>query len=156
MKQNLHPNGEFAGMVINGDTYLVKEQAGTALIDACKDVSSTEPVEIGSYLGFTMFVKFSGYAYKIILKGAISYQVDIGNDIYGNITRLNNALGKIEEQLQSCQTKLENLLQQQEAAKVEVGKPFPFEEELCIKSARLAELDAQLNIGARNPGHTVS
>lgn len=151
LKQNVHQDGSFTSMVINNRIYTDKEQAGTALIDACKDAASQNPVEIGSYLGFGLYVKFGGFGHKIIIKGAVSYQVELGNDVFGNITRINNALGKMEDQLQSHQTKLENLLQQQEAAKAEVNKPFPQEEELKQKSARLAELDAQLNIGAPDP-----
>lgn len=156
LKKNLRPDGSFASMVINGRIYTDKEKAGTALIDACKGVSSTDPVKIGSYLGFAMSVKFSGYGHKIILKGVIAYQVELGSDIYGNITRINNALGKMEEQLQTHKTKLETLLQQQEAAKAEVNKPFEFEAELAQKSERLAVLDAELKIGTPNPEHTAA
>ena len=145
----MRSDGAFSGMVINGMTYTDKEKAGTALIDACKDVSSADPVEIGSYLGFAMSVKFSSFTHKIIIKGAVSYQVELGDDIYGNITRINNALGKIDEQLGAYRTKLENLQQQMDAAKAEINKPFLYEAELAQKSARLAELDAQLNIGGK-------
>ena len=138
-------------MVINGMTYTEKEKAGTALIDACKDISSTDPVEIGSYLGFSLSVKFSGFVHKIIIKGAVSYQVEMGDDIYGNITRINNALGKINEQLEEYKVKRDNLQQQMDAAKAEINKPFQYETELAQKSARLAELDAALNIGAPEP-----
>ncbi len=151
LKQNLRPDGNFAGMVINGMTYTEKEKAGTALIDACKDVASADSVEIGSYLGFTMFVKFSSFTHKLIIKGMVSYQVDMGDDIYGNITRINNALGKIEDQLGAYRVKRDNLQQQMDAAKAEINKPFQYETELAQKSARLAELDAQLNIGAPEP-----
>lgn len=146
LKQNLRPDGEFSGMIVNGMTYSDKPKSGTALIDACKDISSTDPVEIGSYLGFAMFVKFSSFTHKIILKGAVSYQVELGDDIYGNITRINNALGKIEDQLGAYRVKRDNLQQQMDAAKAEINKPFQYETELAQKSARLAELDAQLNI----------
>lgn len=151
LKQNLRPDGNFAGMVINGMTYTEKEKAGTALIDACQNISSADPVEIGSYLGFAMSVKFSSFTHKIILKGAVSYQVELGDDIYGNITRINNALGKIEDQLGAYRVKRDNLQQQMDAAKAEINKPFQFENELKEKSARLAELDAALNIGAPEP-----
>lgn len=151
LKQHLRPDGNFASMVINGMTYTDKEKAGTALIDACKDVASAEPVEIGSYLGFAMLVKFSSFTYKLTLKGAVSYQVEMGDDIYGNITRINNALGKIEDQLGAYGVKRDNLQQQMDAAKAEINKPFQFENELKEKSTRLAELDAQLNIGAPEP-----
>ena len=147
LKQNLRSDGEFAGMIINGMTYSEKEKAGTALIDACQDISSKDPVEIGSYLGFSMSVKFSGFEHKIIIKGAVSYQVDLGTDLYGNITRINNAFGKIDAQLEAYKAKHDNLQQQMNAAKAEINKPFLYEDELAQKSARLAELDAQLNIG---------
>ena len=149
LKKNVRTDGAFSGMIINGMTYTDKEKAGTALIDACKDISSAEPVEIGSYLGFAMSVKFSSFTHKLIIKGAVSYQVELGDDIYGNITRINNALGKIDEQLGAYRTKLDNLIQQQEAAKAEINKPFQYESELAQKSARLAELDALLNIGGK-------
>jgi len=151
LKQNVRTDGEFAGIVINGITYTDKEKAGTALIDACQDISSKDPVEIGSYLGFSMSVKFSGFEHKIIIKGAVSYQVELGGDVYGNIIRINNALGKISDQLEAHQTKLTNLQQQMDAAKAEINKPFQYETELAQKSARLAELDAQLNIGVPEP-----
>lgn len=146
LKRHLCPDGNFAGMVINGMTYTDKEKAGTALIDACQDISSTDPVEIGSYLGFSLSVKFSSFTHKLIIKGMVSYQVDMGDDIYGNITRINNALGKIEDQLGAYRVKRDNLQQQMDAAKAEINKPFQYETELAQKSARLAELDAQLNI----------
>ena len=151
LKQNVRPDGEFAGMVINGITYTDKEKAGTALIDACQDISSKDPVEIGSYLGFSMSVKFSGFEHKIIIKGAVSYQVELGGDVFGNITRINNAFGKIDAQLEAYKAKHDNLQQQMDAAKAEINKPFLYEDELAQKSARLAELDAQLNIGVPEP-----
>lgn len=149
LKQNVRPDGEFAGMIINGMTYIDKEKAGTALIDACQDVASREPVELGSYLGFSMSVKFDGFDHKIIIKGSVSYQVDLGGDVYGNITRINNALGKIEAQLAAYKAKHDNMQQQMDAAKSEINKPFQYEDELTQKSARLALLDAQLNISGR-------
>ena len=151
LKQNMRSDGAFSGMVINGFTYSDKEKAGTALIDACKDISSADPVEIGSYLGFAMSVKFSGFVHKLTLKGVVSYQVEMGDDIYGNITRINNALGKIDEQLSAYKVKRDNLQQQMDAAQAELNKPFQYEDELAQKSARLAELDAALNIGAPEP-----
>ena len=151
LKQNVHQDGSFTGMVINDRIYTDKEQAGTALIDACRDVSSADPVEIGSYLGFALSVKFGGFGHKIIIKGTVSYQVELGNDVFGNITRINNALSKISDQLEAYKTKHDNLQQQMDAAKAEINKPFLYEDELAQKSARLAELDAQLNIGAPEP-----
>ena len=149
LKQNMRSDGAFSGMIINGMTYTDKEKAGTALIDACKDISSADPVEIGSYLGFKMSVKFSSFTHKLIIKGVVSYQVELGDDVFGNITRINNALGKIEDQLGAHKVKLDNLQQQMDAAQAEINKPFQYEAELKEKSARLAELDALLNISGK-------
>jgi len=149
LSQHPHPADGFAGMEIQGTTYTDKTEAGTALLDACQEITDTEPVNIGNYRGFTLSVKFYSFlVQKLNLKGAVSYQVDLGTDARGNLTRIDNALEKLPENLENWQTKLANLLQQQEAAKTEVGKPFSQEEELRQKSARLAELDTELNIGA--------
>lgn len=155
LSQYPHPTDGFAGMEIQGITYTDKAEAGTALLDACSEITDTEPVTIGSYRGFALSVKFNGFlVQKIYLKGTVSYQVELGTDARGNLTRIDNALDRLAENLENWQTKLENLLQQQEAAKKEVGKPFPHEDELRLKSARLAELDAELNIGGKQPETT--
>lgn len=146
-----HPADELIGMEIQGTTYTDKTEAGAALLDACRDISGTDPVTIGSYRGFTLSVKFNSFTHKLILKGVVAYKVDPGADARGNITRIDNALARIPENLENWQTKLSNLLQQQEAAKAEAGKPFEHETELQQKSARLAKLDAELNIGAHQP-----
>lgn len=146
-----HPADELIGMEIQGTTYTDKTEAGAALLDACRDISGTDPVTIGSYRGFTLSVKFNSFTHKLILKGVVAYKVDPGADARGNITRIDNALTRIPENLENWQTKLSNLLQQQEAAKAEAGKPFEHETELQQKSARLAKLDAELNIGAPQP-----
>lgn len=151
LKQHPHTADGFAGMEIQGMTYTDKVSAGTALLDACQGITGTEPVNIGSYRGFSLSVKFSGFTHKLNLKGAVAYQVELGADARGNLTRIDNALDKMPESLENYKTKLANLLQQQEAAKAEAGKPFPQEEELRLKSARLAELDAELNLSSSKP-----
>ena len=151
LKQHPHTADGFAGMEIQGMTYTDKVSAGTALLDACQGITGTEPVNIGSYRGFSLSVKFSGFTHKLNLKGAVAYQVELGADARGNLTRIDNALDKMLESLENYKTKLANLLQQQEAAKAEAGKPFPQEEELRLKSARLAELDAELNLSSSKP-----
>lgn len=151
LSQHPHLADGFAGMEIQGMTYTDKAEAGTALLDTCQEITGTEPVHIGSYRGFALSVKFSGFAYKLTLKGSVAYQVELGTDARGNLTRIDNALDRLPENLENWQTKLSNLLQQQEAAKAEAGKPFPQEEELRLKSARLAELDTELNIGGKQP-----
>jgi hypothetical protein len=147
LNQHPSPTDGFAGIEIMGMTYTDRTEAGTALLDAVQEIKSTEPVTIGLYRGFTIIVQFTNFIHKLKLKGAVAYQVELGMDARGNMTRVDNALGKIPERLEDYKTTLTNLLQQQEAAKSEINKPFQYEEELRIKSARLAELDAELNIG---------
>ena len=146
---NRHPRPEegFAGMKILGMTYTDKAEAGTALLDAIQDITDEEPAVIGSYRGFGLSVKFTGFIHELKLKGAVAYQVELGTDARGNLTRIDNALDRLPERLEDYETTLANLLQQQEAAKAEIGKPFQYEDDLRSKSARLAELDAELNIG---------
>ena len=142
------PQEGFIGMVIRGDNLTDKENAGAALIDAAREVKSTDPVEIGSYRGFSMSVEFSSFTkgYMLTLKGEMTHRVELGEDPRGNLTRIDNILAKMPERLTAVQTQLDNLYQQQAAAKAEVGKPFPYEQELTEKTARLVELDTQLNL----------
>ena len=136
-------------MQILGTAYADKAEACTALMDAIQGVPDGEAVDIGSYRGFGISVRFTGFTHKLSLKGAIAYNVELGTDAHGNLVRIDNALDKIPERLLDYETSLTNLLQQQEAAKAEVGKPFQYEEELQQKSARLAELDVELNISGK-------
>ena len=147
LNQHPRPEGGFAGMEILGMAYTDKAEAGTALMDAMQDVTGKEPVVIGSYRGFGLSVKFTRFTHELKLKGAVAYQVELGTDVKGNLTRIDNALEKLPERLEDYETTLANLFQQQEAAKAEIGKPFQYEDDLRSKSARLAELDAELNIG---------
>ena len=146
-----HPEDGFAGMEIRGDTLVDKENAGAALLDACKEVKSSEPVQIGSYRGFTMFVSFNAFEkqYELTLRGEMSHKAMLSTDPRGNLIRIDNALAQMPGRLASVQAQLDNLYQQQEAARAEVGKPFPHEQELREKSARLAALDMALNIDGR-------
>ena len=143
-----HPEDGFAGMEVRGDTLTDKENAGAALLDACKEVVNSEPVPVGSYRGFAMSVSFNAFQkeYTVLLKGQMTHRATLGTDPRGNLTRIDNALAQMPQRLQSVQNQLDNLYQQQAAAKAEVGKPFPQEQELRDKSARLAELDVLLNI----------
>lgn len=151
LKAHPHPEEGFAGMEIRGDTLVDKENAGAALLDACKEVKSSEPVQIGSYRGFTMFVSFNAFEkqYELTLRGEMSHKATLGADPRGNLIRIDNALAQMPGRLASVQAQLDNLYQQQEAARAEVGKPFPHEQELREKSARLAALDVALNIDGR-------
>lgn len=146
-----HPADGFAGMEVRGDVLTDKENAGAALLDACKEVKGTDPVQIGSYRGFSMTVSFDAFekSYTLALRGQMTHRAALGTDPRGNLTRIDNALAQMPERLGSVQAQLENLYQQQSAAQAEVGKPFPHEEELRVKTARLTELDSQLNMDGR-------
>ena len=148
-----HPEDSFAGMEIRGDVLTDKENAGAALLDACKEVKTSDPVQIGSYRGFTMSVEFQAWKqeYTLLLKGQMTHRATLGTDPRGNLTRIDNALAQMPQRLEAVKNQLENLYQQQAAAKEEVGKPFPFEDNLRVKSARLVELDTLLNIDGK--GH---
>ena len=153
VKEHPHPKDGFAGMTVRGDVLTDKENAGAALLDAFKDVKGLEPVPVGSYRGFEMSLTLEdfGRQYVLTLKGAMSHRVELGKDARGNLTRIDNVLNNIENRRQTTQEHLENLYAQVEAAKAELGKPFPQEEEYKVKSARLAELNAELNIDDKTP-----
>lgn len=145
------PAEGFVGMEIRGDRLTDKENAGAALLDTCKEVKGKDPVQIGSYRGFTMSVAFDSMwkTYTLTLKGRMTHRVELGSDARGNLVRIENALDKMPERLRSVQEQLENLYNQQAAAKAEVGKPFPQEQELTAKTARLIELDMELNLDGK-------
>ena len=146
-----HPEDGFAGMEIRGDVLTDKENAGAALLDACKEVKNSEPVQIGSYRGFAMSVIFDAWRqeYTLLLKGQMTHRASLGTDPRGNLTRIDNALAQMSQRLDATKAQLDNLYQQQAAAKEEVGKPFPYEDDLRVKSARLVELDTLLNLDGR-------
>ena len=145
------PAEGFVGMEIRGDRLTDKENAGAALLDTCKEVKGKDPVQIGSYRGFTMSVAFDSMwkTYTLTLKGRMTHRVELGSDARGNLVRIENALDKMPERLRSVQEQLENLYNQQAASKAEVGKPFPQEQELAAKTARLIELDMELNLDGK-------
>ncbi|MBM6975944.1 DEAD/DEAH box helicase family protein [Intestinimonas butyriciproducens] len=151
LAEHPHPEDGFAGIEVRGDTLTDKENAGAALLDACKEVKNSEPVQIGSYRGFAMSVTFDAFRkeYTLLLKGQMTHRVTLGADPRGNLTRIDNALAQMPQRLEAVKNQLDNLYQQQTAAKAEVGKTFPQEQELRDKSARLLELDAELNIDGR-------
>ena len=146
-----HPEDGFAGMEVRGDTLTDKENAGAALLDACKEIKSSEPVQIGSYRGFAMSVFFDAWRqeYTLLLKGKMTHRASLGTDPRGNLTRIDNALTQMLQRLEATKAQLDDLYQQQAAAKLEVGKPFPYEDDLRVKSARLVELDTLLNLDGR-------
>ena len=154
LAEHPHPEDGFAGMEVRGDTLTDKENAGAALLDACKEVKGSDPVSVGSYRSFAMSVSFDAFRqeYMLLLKGEMTHRTALGTDPRGNLTRIDNALAQMPQRLEAVKNQLDNLYQQQAAAKAEVGKPFPQEQELRDKSARLAELDVLLNIdGHKHP-----
>ena len=148
-----HPVDGFAGMEVKGDLLTDKDNAGAAILEAFKDAKGMEPVPIGSYRGFAMSltVEDFGRDFILTLKGKMNHRVTLGKDARGNLTRIDNALNAMSDRLQNVRNTLDALTAQMETAKAELGKPFPQEDELRTKSARLAELNAELNIDERTP-----
>ena len=149
-----HPQVQegFCGMTIKGVTYDEKKTAGERLVLACSELPNAEEKVIGSYQGFELSLRFDTFRseYQAILKGERRYPVALGTDPLGNIIRLDNSLNNFPERINSAENELATLHQQQAAAQIEVEKPFPQEEELAKKSARLAELNAQLDVDEKN------
>ena len=149
-----HPQVQegFCGMTIKGVTYDEKKTAGERLVLACSELPNAEEKVIGSYRGFELSLRFDTYRseYQAILKGQRRYPVALGTDPLGNIIRLDNSLNNFPERINSAENELATLHQQQAAAQIEVEKPFPQEEELAEKSARLAELNAQLDVDEKS------
>ena len=149
-----HPQDKenFSGMVIKGMTYDEKKTAGERLILACMELPNTEEQLVGSYRGFELSLRFDTFhkEHQALLKGTLKYPVPLGSDPHGNIVRLDNALSNFADRITVAENELDTLKQQQAAAQVEVAKPFPQEEELAQKSARLAELNAQLDVDEKH------
>jgi len=140
----------FAGMTVDGVQYKEKEPAAKALLEACKGVANKLEKPIGEYMGFKMSLQIEGMTlekkFQLLLRGSMTYQIELGADAFGNITRINNALNDLPKKLEGAKSQLENLLSQQEAAKQELEKPFALAAELADKEARLTFLNAELNI----------
>jgi N12 class adenine-specific DNA methylase len=145
-----HPKDGFAGLDALGHHWSEKENAGGALLEACKTVKGAAPVDVGNYRSFGLSVSFDSFnkVYTATLQGHRCYNVTLGSDARGNLTRLDNALDSLPRKQEAAEAQLENLYQQQAAAKEEAVKPFPQEEALREKSARLILLDAELNMDA--------
>ena len=142
------PEKDFVGMTVGGKTFAEAKDAGEAILAACKKIRSDVEVSIGEYRGFAVSAMFNPFSsqYMLILKGAMSHQVELGGDPRGVITRIDNVLAGIPKRIETTQNRLADLNQQMTTARAELGKPFPQEEELRRKSARLAELDAKLSL----------
>lgn len=146
-----HPkptDDRFAGMEVKGVFYSEKADAGKAIIDACKEMNSPDPIPLGSYRGFQTELLFDTVEreYVVRLKGETSRNVPLGEDVHGNITRIDNGIERFAEALQYAKNELEDTEKQFATAKVEVEKPFAKEEELKAKTARLDELNILLNL----------
>ena len=149
---HLQDKENFCGMTIKGVTYDKKKTAGERLILTCSELPDTEEHVIGHYRGFELSLEYVPHLkeYEASLKGKLKYTVRLGTDPQGNIIRLDNALSAFSERISAAENELENLKQQQAAAQVEAEKPFPQEEELAEKSARLIELNAQLDMDEKH------
>ena len=140
------PKDGFVGMAIKGKRIIDKEAAGKMLLEACR--LSPHDMELGEYRGMKMTVDYDSYRQevKLILRGEMSHTVTMGTDVYGNLTRIENALANMPQKLEKAEERIAELERQTEQAKAELGKPFAQEKELEAKAARLAELNAALNI----------
>ena len=140
------PKDGFVGMVIKGKRIADKEAAGKMLLEACR--LSPHDMELGEYRGMKMTVDYDSYRQevKLVLRGEMSHTVTMGTDVYGNLTRIENALANMPQKLEKAEERIAELERQTEQARAELGKPFAQEKELEAKAARLAELNAALNI----------
>lgn len=154
IKENTHPNADgFSPLVLAGTTYADKKEAGSALLTMCRNMLSPEAMQIGSYRGLLLELSFDSFSqeYRLAMIGQLRHTVTLGTDLFGNLQRMDNALEALPIKEQTCREQLANLQTQLETAKTEVQKPFPREEELKAKTARLEELNALLNMDNKEP-----
>ena len=154
VKENTHPNGDgFSPLTLAGVTHADKKEAGAALLTMCQTMLSPEATQIGSYRGLTLELAFDTFAreYRLTMIGQLRHTVTLGTDVFGNLQRMDNALEGLPIKEQACREQLSNLQTQLETAKAEVQKPFPREEELTTKTARLEELNSLLNLDHKEP-----
>ena len=145
-----HPQDKenFCGMSIKGMVFDDKKDAGERLLLARQEMPNADMMLLGSYRGFELNIRFDSFKneHQAVLRAELSYPVSLGDDARGNIVRLDNAIDNFADRIADAENALQNLEQQKQAAEIEVAKPFAQEEELQEKSARLAELNALLNI----------
>ena len=154
VKAHTAPNEDgFSPMTLAGKVYTEKKAAGAELLLLCQNMLTPEPTQVGSYRGLTLELSFDSFSqeYRLTMIGQLRHVVTLGTDVFGNIQRMDNLLESLPLKEQACREKLSNLHSQLETAKVEVLKPFPREEELQTKLARLEELNALLNMDKREP-----
>lgn len=151
-----HPkpsDDSFVGIEIDGKYISEKADAGKAILEFCKQMNSSDPIAIGKYRGFDMELQFSSsilYCYEIALKGATTQKVTLGEDANGNITRIDNAIGRLYEHIENAKVELKNIQTQYATAQIEVQKPFAQEEELKAKTKRQIEVEKLISSGATN------
>ena len=153
LKTNNKTNADgFSAMIIKGKEYMEKEQAGKAILELCRSKKNPELEEVGEYRGFKLELEFDSYKgeFALTMKNKYSYKIMLGDDIYGNITRINNAFDGIENRILRAKSELEDTEKQLENAKIEVQKPFAQEEILKEKEKRLKELNVLLKIGEKD------
>ena len=146
------PNEDgFSSMEVEGTAYIEKKAAGSALLAAAHNMTSPDAIPIGMYRGFAMVLSFDTFAkeYRLNLKGQLSHSISLGTDLFGNIQRIDNMLAGLESDLRQCEAQLDNARVQLSNAKAAVDKPFPQEDELKTKLARLDELNILLNLDKR-------
>ena len=151
-RANTHPDEKgFSGAKITGTDFTEKAEAGRQILEICKRITNPEARPLGEYRGFKTEIGFDTMEkqYFIVLVGKLRHTVLLGDDANGIFTRLDNKIEGMELRLKNCREELQNLNEQVENAKAELLKPFPREEELREKQARLDILDAELNMDKR-------
>lgn len=149
LENNTIPNADgFSKMIIKGIEYTEKEQAGKAILEACKTKTNPDLEDIGEYRGFRLELGFNSVEreFTMTIKNKYSYNIMLGSDVYGNITRINNALEAIKDKIPDERLRIEDIEKQLENAKIEMQKPFPQEELLDEKMKRLEELNILLKL----------
>ena len=151
-----HPkpiDDSFVGMEINGEYITEKADAGKAILESCKQMNSSDPIKIGKYRGFDMELQLNltTHFYEVLLKSATTQKVSLGDDPNGNITRIDNAIGRIADHIENAKAELKNIQTQFETAQIEVQKPFAQEEELKAKTKRQIEVEKLISSGENKP-----
>lgn len=146
-------NDDFVGMTLNNIFIQDKAEAGHKLIEQCQAITSPDPILIGEYRSFEIYVFFDSFhaEYKLQLKGHGRYQIDLGTDKYGNIIRINNALDGLEKQLLENENALVDIKNQLASTKIEAEKPFDREKELQVKTKEFAKLTMELKMEEKDP-----
>ena len=151
-----HPkpvDDSFVGMEINGEYITEKADAGKAILESCKQMNSSDPIKIGKYRGFDMELQLNltTHFYEVLIKSATTQKASLGDDPNGNITRIDNAIGRIAEHIENAKAELKNIQTQYETAQIEVQKPFAQEEELKAKTKRQIEVEKLISSGENEP-----